>query len=128
MQRRLHNRVSLNLFIHSFFISILIEFALSSYAAGAFPDMIFTAAVDLVIFGKDLFLAVSFNLRDPIGSLRATSDKSTDWYKDKMNTKDASDTEKNYYDDPNPFADFEMSGMCVLNSQMSPQTPEFTSK
>lgn len=128
MQRRLLNRVSLNLFIHSFFISILIEFALSSYAAGAFPDMIFTAAVDLVIFGKDLFLAVSFNLRDPIGSLRATSDKSTDWYKDKMNTKDASDTEKNYYDDPNPFADFEMSGMCVLNSQMSPQTPEFTSK
>ena len=128
MQRRLLNRVLLNLFIHSFFISIVIEFALSSYAAGAFTDVIFTAAVDLVIFGKDLFLAVSFDLNDPIGSLRATSDKSTDWYKDKMNTKDASDTEKNYYDDPNPFADFEMSGMCVLNSQMSPQTPEFTSK
>lgn len=128
MQRRLLNRVLLNLFIHSSFISIVIEFALSSYAAGAFTDMIFTAAVDLVIFGKDLFLAVSFDLNDPIGSLRATSDKSTDWYKDKMNTKDASDTEKNYYDDPNPFADFEMSGMCVLNSQMSPQTPEFTSK
>ena len=128
MQRRLLNRVLLNLFIHSFFISIVIEFALSSYAAGAFTDLIFTAAVDLVIFGKDLFLAVSFDLNDPIGSLRATSDKSTDWYKDKMNTKDASDTEKNYYDDPNPFADFEMSGMCVLNSQMSPQTPEFTSK
>jgi len=93
-----------------FFISILIEFALSTYASGGFPDMIFTAAVDLVIFGADLFLAVSFNLRDPIGSLRATSDRSTDWYKDKMNQKDATDTETNYYDNPNPYVDFQMSG------------------
>ena len=72
--------------------------------------MIFTAAVDLVIFGKDLFLAVSFNLRDPVGSLRATSDRSTDWYQDKMNQKDATDTETNYYDNPNPYVDFAMSG------------------
>lgn len=79
--------------------------------------MIFTAAVDLVIFGKDLFLAVSFNLRDPIGSLRATSDKSTDWYKDKMNQKDATDTESNYYDNPNPFVDFTMSGELLVLSK-----------
>ena len=72
--------------------------------------MIFTAAVDLVIFGADLFLAVSFNLRDPVGSLRATSDRSTQWYEDKMNQKDATDTETNYYDNPNPFVDFAMSG------------------
>ena len=73
--------------------------------------MIFTAGVDLVIFGKDLFLAVSFNLRDPVGSLRATSDKSTEWYKDKTNQKDATDTETDYYDSPNPFVDLEMSGV-----------------
>ena len=27
-----------------------------------------------------------------------------------MNNQDATDTEKDYYDNPNPFADFEMSG------------------
>lgn len=27
-----------------------------------------------------------------------------------MNPKNPTDTEKNYYDNPNPFADFEMSG------------------
>lgn len=72
--------------------------------------MIFTAAVDMVIFGKDLFLAVSFNLRDPIGSLRTTSDKSTEWYKDKMNQPGATDTDTNYYDTANPYVDFEMTG------------------
>jgi len=72
--------------------------------------MIFTAAVDLVIFGADLFLAASFNLRDPVGSLKVTSDRSTEWYEDKMNQKDATDTETNYYDNPNPFVDFAMSG------------------
>ena len=72
--------------------------------------MIFTAAVDLIIFGKKLFLAVSFNLRDPVGSLRATSDTSTQWYQDKMNQKDATDTETNYYDNPTRFADFAITG------------------
>ena len=96
--------------LYLFPISILIEFSLATYAAGGYPKAVFTAAVDLVIFGKDLFLAVSFDLYDPVGSLRVTSDKSTEWYKDKMNNKDATDTDKNYYDNPNPFADFEMSG------------------
>ncbi|XP_058970157.2 uncharacterized protein [Pocillopora verrucosa] len=99
--------------------SILIEFALSTYASGGFPDMIFTAGVDLVIFGKDLFLAVSFNLRDPVGSLRATSDKSTEWYKDKTNQKDATDTETDYYDSPNPFVDLEMSEQFLIENQQS---------
>ena len=76
--------------------------------------MIFTAAVDLVIFGKDLFLAVSFNLNDPVGSLRATSDSSTQWYKDKMNQPDATDTDTNYYDTANPYVDFEMNGESYL--------------
>ena len=74
--------------------------------------MIFTAAVDLVIFGQDLFLAVSFNLNDPIGSLKATSDKSTEWYTEKMNQEDATDTETNYYDTPGSYVDFEMTGEC----------------
>ena len=102
--------VTNDVLLQLFSLSIIIDFALSTYASGAFPDMIFTAAVDLVIFGKDLFLAVSFNLRDPIGSLRATSDQSTEWYQDKMNQKDATDTETNYYDNPNPYVDFAMSG------------------
>ena len=71
---------------------------------------VFTAAVDLTIFGKRLFLAVSLDLNDIIGSLKVTADRSTSWYKDKMNPKGNTDTEKNYYDNPNPFADFEMSG------------------
>lgn len=66
--------------------------------------------MDLVIFGKRLYLAVNFNLNDPVGSLKTGADTATEWYKDKMNNKDATDTEKNYYDNPNPFADFEMSG------------------
>jgi len=66
--------------------------------------------VDLVIFGKRLYLAVNFNLNDPVGSLKTGADTATEWYKDKMNNKGATDTEKNYYDNPNPFADFEMSG------------------
>ena len=95
-----------------FSVSILIDFALSTYAAGGYPNAVFTAAVDLVIFGKDLFLAVSFDLNDPVGSLRATSDKSTDWYKEKMNQPDATDTDTNYYDNANPYVDFEMTGEC----------------
>ncbi|KAL9979348.1 hypothetical protein ACROYT_G016999 [Oculina patagonica] len=99
--------------------SILIEFALSTYAGGGYPDMIFTAAVDMVIFGKDLFLAVSFNLRDPIGSLRTTSDKSTEWYKDKMNQPGATDTDTNYYDTANPYVDFEMTEQFLIENQQS---------
>lgn len=71
---------------------------------------IFTAGVDLTIFGKRLFLGVSLDLADIVGSLKVTADKSTSWYKDKTNPKGRTDTEKNYYDKPNPFADFEMSG------------------
>ena len=66
--------------------------------------------MDLVIFGKRLYLAVNFNLNDPVGSLKTGADTATEWYKDKMNNEGATDTEKNYYDNPNPFADFEMSG------------------
>lgn len=66
--------------------------------------------MDLVIFGKRLYLAINFNLNDPVGSLKTGADTATEWYKDKMNNKGATDTEKNYYDNPNPFADFEMSG------------------
>ena len=90
--------------------SIKFEFGLAAYANGAHSNFIFNAAVDLVIFGKRLYLAINFNLNDPVGSLKAGADTATEWYKDKMNNKAATDTEKNYYDNPNPFADFEMSG------------------
>jgi len=90
--------------------SIKFEFGLAAYANGGHSNFIFNAAVDLVIFGKRLYLAVNFNLNDPVGSLKTGADTATEWYKDKMNNKAATDTEKNYYDNPNPFADFEMSG------------------
>ena len=93
-----------------FLCSILFEFGLAAYAGGGHSNFIFNAAVDLTIFGKRLYLAIGFNLKDPVGSLRGGADKATDWYKDKMNPKNPTDTEKNYYDNPNPFADFEMSG------------------
>ena len=80
------------------------------YASGGFNNLIFNAAVDLTIFGKRLYLALGFNLKDPAGSIKFGADKSTEWYKDKMNKKDATGTAENYYDNPNPFADFEMSG------------------
>ena len=90
--------------------SIKFEFGLAAYANGAYSNFIFNAAVDLVIFGKRLYLTISFNLNDPVGSLKTGADTATEWYKDKMNNKAATDTEKNYYDSPNPFADFEMAG------------------
>ena len=90
--------------------SIKFEFGLAAYANGAHSNFIFNAAVDLVIFGKRLYLAISFNLNDPVGSLKTGADTATEWYKDKINNRAATDTEKNYYDNPNPFADFEMSG------------------
>ena len=90
--------------------SIKFEFGLDVYASGGFKNLIFNAAIDLTIFGKRLYLAIGFNLNDPVGSVRFGSDKSTEWYKDKMNKKGATSTAENYYDNPNPFADFEMSG------------------
>ncbi|KAJ7381174.1 hypothetical protein OS493_004773 [Desmophyllum pertusum] len=36
-----------------------------------------------------------------------------------MNNKDATDTDKNYYDNPNPFADFEMSEQFLIENQQS---------
>lgn len=99
--------------------SILFEFGLAAYAGGGHSNFIFNAAVDLTIFGKRLYLAIGFNLKDPVGSLRGGADKATDWYKDKMNPKNPTDTEKNYYDNPNPFADFEMSEMFLIENQQS---------
>ena len=83
---------------------------------GGNSNLIFNAAVDLMIFGKRLFLATAFNLRDAIGSLKSGADKATEWYKDKVNNKGATDTEKNYYDNPNPYADFDMSGTIQYNT------------
>ena len=96
--------------MHLFSTSIIIEFALSSYAGGAFPDVTFAAAVDMVIFGKDLFLSLSFNLNDVVGSLLKGADASTNWYKEKMNKPNPTDTSTDYYDNPNPFVDFQLSG------------------
>ena len=64
----------------------------------------------MIIFGKNLYLALSFNLNDPVGSLRAGGDSATNWYKDKMNKENPTDTSQNYYDNPNPFVDFQLSG------------------
>lgn len=72
--------------------------------------MIFSAAIDLVIFGKELYLSLAFNLRDPVGSVRVGGDKSVNCYNDKMNQANPTDTSENYYDNPNPFVDFELSG------------------
>ena len=94
----------------SFHDSIKFEFGLAAYANGGFGNFIFNAAVDLTIFGKRLYLALGFNLRDPVGSVRFGADTATNWYKDKMNKKGATSTAENYYDNPNPFSDFEMSG------------------
>ena len=91
--------------------SIKFEFGLAAYAKGSNTNFIFNAAIDLVIFGKRLYLAVNFNLKDPVGSVRSGADSATEWYKDKMNNKDATGTERNYYDNPNPFSDFQFSGI-----------------
>lgn len=107
-----------------FLLSIKFEFGLAAYANGGNSNFIFNAAVDLTIFGKRLYLALGFNLKDPVGSLRTGADKSTEWYKDKMNPKNPTDTEKNYYDSPNPFADFEMSGT-ILNNSLKLHFPQY---
>jgi len=64
----------------------------------------------MIIFGKNLYLALSFDLNDPVGSLRVGGDSATNWYKDKMNKENPTDTSQNYYDNPNPFVDFQLSG------------------
>ena len=80
-------------------------------------DLIFNAAIDLTIFGKRYYLAASFDLRDPVGSLKLGADKATVWYKDMMNRKNPTDTSENYYDNANPNTDFEMSGQCYRNEK-----------
>ena len=93
--------------------SIKFEFSLAAYALGGNSNLIFNAAFDLMIFGRRFYLATDFNLRDAIGSLKRGADKATEWYKEKMNKKGATDTEENYYDNANPYADFDMSGTYV---------------
>jgi len=87
---------------------------METYIGGFFKNMVFNAAADLTIFGKRLYLALGFSLTNPIESLRGGANKATNWYKDKMNPKGRTDTEKDYYDKPNPFADFEMSGKLMI--------------
>ena len=94
--------------------SIKFEFGLAAYADGGFGDLIFNAAIDLTIFGKRLYLAAAFDLRDPVGSLKLGADKATEWYKDRMNRKNPTSTSENYYDNANPNADFELSGQCYV--------------
>ena len=83
---------------------------MSNYASGAYSGSVFNAAVDLTIFGKRLYLSLSFDLNDPVGSLRVGADRSTEWYKDKMNPPNPTGTETDYYDKPNPFTDFDFAG------------------
>lgn len=100
------------IFIYLFSLySIKFEFSLEAYARGDRNNVIFNAAIDLLIFGKRYYLATEFNLRDPVGSLRSGSDKATEWYKSNMNNEQATAPESNFYDSPNPYADFEMSGI-----------------
>ncbi|CAH3028156.1 unnamed protein product [Porites evermanni] len=99
--------------------SIKMEFALATYAAGGFPDMIFSAGVDLEIFGKSLYLSIAFNLNDPVGSLKVGADSSTEWYKNKMNKENPTDTSENYYDNPNPHVDFQLSEHFLIENQQS---------
>ncbi|XP_068704567.1 uncharacterized protein [Montipora foliosa] len=99
--------------------SIKIEFALATYASGGFPDVTFSAAVDLIIFGKNLYLSLAFDLKDPVGSIQLGADRSTSWYKDKMNKENPTDTSENYYDNPNPFVDFQLSEHFLIENQQS---------
>ena len=112
MRLLLHTRVlNKNVGILIFFLrSIKFEFSLEAYARGSRTNVIFNAAIDLLIFGKRYYLATEFNLRDPVGSLRSGGDKATEWYKSNINNNQATDTQSNFYDSPNPYADFEMAG------------------
>lgn len=93
-----------------YLFSIKFEFSLAAYVRGSFAELIFSTGIDLVIFGKELYLSLAFNLRDPVGSVRVGGDKSVNWYKDKMNQANPTDTSENYYDNPTQFVDFELSG------------------
>nr|XP_058970077.1 uncharacterized protein LOC131796502 [Pocillopora verrucosa] len=99
--------------------SIKFEFSLEAYARGDRNNVIFNAAIDLLIFGKRYYLATEFNLRDPVGSLRSGSDKATEWYKSNMNNEQATAPESNFYDSPNPYADFEMSETFLIENQQA---------
>lgn len=98
--------------------SIKFEFGLAAYANGGFVDLVFNAAIDLTIFGKRLYFAASFNLNDPVGSVRAGADEATEWYKDKTNRRNPTSTAENYYDNPNPNTDFEMAGKCLCSVRL----------
>lgn len=93
-----------------YLFSIKFEFSLAAFVRGSFAELVFSAGIDLVIFGKELYLSLAFNLRDPVGSVRVGGDTSVNWYKDKMNQANPTDTSENYYDNPNQFVDFELSG------------------
>ena len=75
-----------------------------------------------MIFGKELYLSLAFNLRDPVGSVRVGGDKSVNWYKDKMNQANPTDTSENYYDNPNQFVDFELSGKMYNRETLADKT------
>lgn len=86
---------------------------MATYAGGGFPDVTFAAGVDMTIFGKNLYLSIALKLssrQSIIDSLLAGSDSATSWYKDKMNKENPTDTSENYYDNPNPAVDFQLSG------------------
>ncbi|XP_022792631.1 uncharacterized protein LOC111331727 [Stylophora pistillata] len=100
--------------------SIKFEFSLEAYARDRDRNnVIFNAAIDLLIFGKRYYLATAFNLRDPVGSLRSGSDKATEWYKSNMNNEQATAPKSNFYDSPNPYADFEMSETFLIENQQA---------
>lgn len=69
------------------------------------------------IFGKSLYLSIAFNLTDPVGSLKVGADSSTEWYKNKMNKENPTDTSENYYDNPNPHVDFQLSGKMWMEAR-----------
>lgn len=86
---------------------------MAAYVGGRFPDVTFAAGVDMTIFGKNLYLSIALKLssrQSIIDSLLAGSDSATSWYKDKMNKENPTDTSENYYDNPNPAVDFQLSG------------------
>ena len=75
--------------------------------------MTFAAGVDMTIFGKNLYLSIALKLSSRqamIDSILSGSDSATSWYKDRMNKKNPTDTSENYYDNPNPAVDFQLSG------------------
>ncbi|XP_048580608.1 uncharacterized protein LOC5507741 isoform X2 [Nematostella vectensis] len=95
---------------------IMFQFSLNAFDAN---KNTFAAGVDLTIFGKRMFLGLAFNLLDPIGSLKVGADAATSFYKNKMNPNGRTDTEKDYYDKPNPYSDFEMTEQFSIENQQA---------